>query len=102
MTSVMKSPLSHLFKPDLPAAAQAPFKAFPRFNFVGGNNDQATVPVAQIADAAKNMVLAHGHTFATYNMQSGPQGFLPLREFITNQLGQMWFTGCFVSSSLFF
>ena len=88
MTSATTSPHSNLFNPDLPAAAPAPFKAFPRYNFVGGNNDQATVPVAQMADAAKSMVLAHGHTFATYHMQSGPQGFLPLREFITNQLSK--------------
>lgn len=37
--------VSALFRPDLPVPAAAPFKAFPAYNFVGGHNDAASVPV---------------------------------------------------------
>jgi len=82
----MTSSVNRLFKSNLPAPAAAVFKAFPKYNFIGGHNDGQTLPLAAMADAASKMMLAHGRDLATYNMQSGPQGFRPLREFIAQQL----------------
>jgi len=82
----MTATVTRLFRSQLPAPAAAPFKGFPKFNFIGGHNDGQTLPLAAMADAASKMMLTHGHDLATYNMQSGPQGFRPLREFVARQL----------------
>ncbi len=81
--------VSALFRPNLPAPAAAPFKAFPKYNFVGGHNDAASVPVAALNTAATTVITREGATLATYGLNSGPQGYRPLREFIAN-----WMTQC--------
>ena len=73
---------SVLFRSNLPAPAAAPFKAFPAFNFIGGHNDSASIPVAALTDAATRIIAQEGASLATYGLNSGPQGYLPLREFI--------------------
>ena len=65
---------SVLFRSNLPAPAAAPFKAFPAYNFVGGHNDSASIPVAALTDAATRIIAQEGASLATYGLNSGPQG----------------------------
>lgn len=74
-----------LLAPGLPPAA-AKWNGFPKYNFVGGNNDADQVPVERLI-AASNAVLAReGATLATYGLNSGPLGYRPLREFLVGKL----------------
>lgn len=75
-----------LFRSGLPNPAPAPFSGNPRYNFVGGNNDSPSIPVAELARAATRVITAEGSSLATYGLNSGPQGYLPLREFIAATL----------------
>lgn len=68
-----------LLNPKLPPAA-GKFGGFPKYNFVGGHNDASSIPVQTLADAISRALLREGQTLATYGMQSGPQGYRPLRE----------------------
>lgn len=77
---------SPLFRPDLPAPAQ-PWAGFPRYNFIGGNNDADCVPVDEFIAAAKSVLTREGHTLATYGLSSGPQGYKPLRNFLAQSIG---------------
>ena len=74
--------VSALFRSDLPAPAPAPFKAFPTYNFAGGHNDAASVPVEALTRAATRIIASEGASLATYGLNSGPQGYRPLRDFI--------------------
>ncbi len=65
---------------------KAPFTGFPLYNFVGGNNDPESIPSDALADSADRMLREHGRKLATYNMDSGPHGFLALREFVAKKL----------------
>jgi 2-aminoadipate transaminase len=75
-----------LFRPDLPPPAAARWGGFPRYNFVGGHNDAAKVPVAEFIAAAGAVLTREGQTLATYGLESGPQGYRPLREFLARSL----------------
>lgn len=72
---------------DTPAPAQ-PWSGFPKFNFVGGHNDPEGVPAQQLIEAAKTVLARDAHLLATYNLASGPQGHLPLREFVSHKLSK--------------
>lgn len=74
-----------LFRPDLPTPA-AKWSGFPRYNFVGGHNDADHVPTDLLAAAARDVLLREGHTLATYRLESGPQGYIGLRELIAAKL----------------
>ncbi len=74
-----------LLRPDLPPAA-VKFAGFPKYNFVGGHNDAENVPVDGLIAAAASVLKREGHTLATYGMQSGAQGYRPLREFVARKL----------------
>jgi len=74
----------HLRK-DLPNPA-VPWGGYPELNFVGGHNDPASIPAAALAEAAQRVIAREGRSLATYNMDHGPQGYLPLREFIAGRL----------------
>ncbi len=73
------------FRADIPAAA-AKWSGFPKYNFIGGHNDEDRVPVEKLAKAASDALLREGHTLATYRLQSGPLGYIKLREFIAEKL----------------
>ena len=62
------------------------WKGFPKYNFVGGHIDGDSIPVQSIKDSLNKIILKEGKTLAKYGLESGPQGFLPLRKFISNQL----------------
>ena len=74
------------FKTHLSDVAQtqaAPFAGYPPHHFVGGNIDEATVPVDALADTIAKILRDQGRSMAKYGMESGPQGYLPLREAIS-------------------
>ena len=74
-----------LLRQGLPVAAQR-WGGFPRYNFVGGHNDAASVPSAALSAAAQRVIEREGGTLATYGLESGSQGYLPLREFVAKGL----------------
>ena len=74
-----------LLRPGLPAAAQR-WGGFPAFNFIGGHNDADNVPVEDLKAAANAVLAREGRTLATYGLESGPQGYRPLRSFIASAL----------------
>jgi 2-aminoadipate transaminase len=76
-----------LYAPGLPAPA-VPYGGFPRYNFIGGHNDPARVPVAELTEAATAVLKREGATLAMYGMHSGPLGFRPLRQFLSGKLGR--------------
>ena len=69
----------------LPPAA-AKWTGFPKFNFVGGNNDADQVPVERLVAASHTVLTREGATLATYGLNSGPLGYRPLREFLVGKL----------------
>lgn len=68
------------------AAPASPFKGYPPYHFVGGNIDEPSVPSDALAEAVGKVLRAEGHDMAKYGMESGPQGYLPLRQFICDNL----------------
>src|SRR4030081_3346889 len=77
------------FAPLLPAGlppATARWPGLAKYSFVGGNNDPDQVPVGGLIDAVTAVLEREGKTLATYGLASGPQGYRPLREFLTAKL----------------
>src|SRR5882724_8644581 len=77
------------FTPLLPAglhAAAARWTGLAKYSFVGGNNDPDQVPVEGLIDAVSAVLKREGRTLATYGLASGPQGYRPLRQFLTAKL----------------
>ena len=77
------------FTPLLPAGLPAPaakWTGLARYSFVGGNNDPDQVPVEGLIEAVDAVLRREGKTLATYGLASGPQGYLPLRQFLTAKL----------------
>jgi 2-aminoadipate transaminase len=69
----------------LPAPATK-WTGLAKYNFIGGNNDPDQVPVDGLIDAVNAVLRREGRTLATYGLASGPQGYNPLREFLTVKL----------------
>src|SRR5713101_9012253 len=77
------------FAPLLPAGLPAPaarWTGLAKYSFVGGNNDPEQVPVDGLIEAVDAVLRREGKTLATYNLAHGPQGYRPLREFLTAKL----------------
>lgn len=74
-----------LLRPGLPPPA-VKFAGFAKYNFIGGHNDADGTPVEELRAAADAVLAREGRTLATYGLQSGPQGYLPLRQFLVNKL----------------
>ena len=77
------------FAPLLPAGLPAPaakWTGLAKYSFVGGNNDPDQVPVEGLIEAVDAVLRREGRTLATYGLASGPQGYRPLREFLTAKL----------------
>ena len=77
------------FTPLLPAGLPAPaakWTGLAKFSFVGGNNDPDQVPVGGLIAAVDAVLRREGKGLATYNLAHGPQGYRPLREFLTAKL----------------
>jgi 2-aminoadipate transaminase len=77
------------FAPLLPAGLPAPaakWTGLAKYSFIGGNNDPDQVPVEGLIDAVNAVLRREGQTLATYGLAHGPQGYLPLRDFIAAKL----------------
>jgi 2-aminoadipate transaminase len=77
------------FSPLLAAGTPAPamrWTGAPKYNFTGGNNDPDGVPLEGLMAAAQSVLAREGRTLATYGLNSGPQGYRPLREFLAGKL----------------
>src|SRR6201994_1632518 len=73
----------------LPAGLPAPaakWTGLAKYSFIGGNNDPDQVPVEGLIDAVNAVLKREGRTLATYGLANGPQGYLPLREFLSAKL----------------
>jgi 2-aminoadipate transaminase len=76
---------SKVLAPGLPPPA-AQWNGFTKYNFVGGHNDSELLPVDALVAAADAVLRREGATLATYGLNSGPQGYRPLREFLAAKL----------------
>jgi 2-aminoadipate transaminase len=77
------------FAPLLPAGLPAPaarWTGLAKYSFIGGNNDPDQVPVDGLVDAVNAVLKREGKSLATYGLANGPQGYKPLREFLTAKL----------------
>ena len=77
------------FAPLLPAGlppAAARWTGRVKFDFTGGNNDSDSLPLDGLVAAAEAVLRREGRTLSTYGLDSGPQGYRPLREFLVTKL----------------
>jgi 2-aminoadipate transaminase len=77
------------FGPLLPAGLPPPavrWTGSAKFNFTGGNNDPDALPLDGLMQAAQSVLAREGRALATYGLNSGPQGYRPLREFLAAKL----------------
>ena len=77
------------FSPLLPAGLPAPaarWGGLAKYSLVGGNNDPDGTPVEALRAAADAVLAREGRSLATYGLAHGPQGYRPLREFLTTKL----------------
>jgi 2-aminoadipate transaminase len=58
-----------------------------KYDFTGGNNDPDRLPLDGLIAAASSVLRREGRTLSTYGLNSGPQGYRPLREFLAAKLG---------------
>jgi 2-aminoadipate transaminase len=76
---------AHALAPGLPPPA-AKWNGFAPYNFVGGHNDSELLPADALVAAANAVLAREGRTLATYGLNSGPQGYRPLRDFLAAKL----------------
>jgi len=74
-----------LLPPNLPPAA-ARWNGRVKFDFTGGNNDPDALPLDDLLAAADAVLRREGRTLATYGLNSGPQGYRALRDFLAVKL----------------
>jgi len=77
------------FAPLLPAGLPPPaarWTGLAKYSFVGGNIDPEQVPVDGLIDAVNAVLKREGKSLATYGLANGPQGYRPLREFLSAKL----------------
>ena len=77
------------FGPLAPAGSPAPaarWTGLAKFSFIGGNNDPDGVPVDGLKAAIDAALTREGKSLATYNLGHGPQGYRPLRDFLSVKL----------------
>jgi len=77
------------FAPLLPAGLPPPAARWTgrvKYDFTGGNNDPDRLPLDGLIAAADAVLKREGRTLATYGLNSGPQGYRALREFLVAKL----------------
>jgi 2-aminoadipate transaminase len=87
MSASTQFDFTQLLPAGLPAPA-AKWTGLAKYSFVGGNNDPDGVPVEGLIDAVNAVLKREGRTLATYGLASGPQGYRPLRDFISVKLAR--------------
>jgi 2-aminoadipate transaminase len=83
--SAMPFDFGPTFVRDLPPPA-AKWGGLSKYHFIGGNNDAEQVPVEPLLAAATAVLRREGRNLATYNLLTGPLGYLPLRQFLVGKL----------------
>ena len=78
---------SALFNRELPPPA-GPWGGHPRYNFIGGHSDPDMVPTEEFIESAERVFRGDPRNISMYNFSGGPQGILPLREFLVEKLGE--------------
>jgi 2-aminoadipate transaminase len=79
------------FAPLLPAGSPSPaarWTGLARYSFVGGNNDPDAVPLDGLTLAVNAVLGREGRSLATYGLAHGPQGYRPLRDFLSDKLAR--------------
>jgi 2-aminoadipate transaminase len=84
MTS-SKFDFTPLLPPGLPPAA-ARWTGRAKYDFTGGNNDADELPLDGLIAAADAVLKREGRTLSTYGLDSGPQGYRALRDFLVTKL----------------
>jgi 2-aminoadipate transaminase len=75
---------SLLFSTGLPDPAPR-WVPFPKYYFIGGNNDPEQIPVEGLVEAAAAVLRRDGSKLAIYNLGLGPQGYPGLRQFVADK-----------------
>jgi 2-aminoadipate transaminase len=75
---------SKLFSADLPPASPR-WAPFPKYYFIGGNNDPEQIPIEGLIEAAGSVLRRDGSKLAIYNLGMGPQGYPGLRQFVADK-----------------
>ena len=78
---------SELFNRNLPPPA-GPWGGHPKYNFIGGHSDPEMVPTEGFIESAERVFRGDPRNISMYNFSGGPQGILPLREFLVEKLGE--------------
>jgi 2-aminoadipate transaminase len=75
---------SKLFSTNLPEPAPR-WTPFPKYYFIGGNNDPEQIPIEGLIDAAASVLRRDGSKLAIYNLGLGPLGYPALRQFVSDK-----------------
>jgi len=75
---------SKLYSSGLPDPAPR-WAPFPKYYFVGGNNDPEQIPIEGLVEAAASVLRREGSKLAIYNLGLGPQGYPGLRQFVADK-----------------
>jgi 2-aminoadipate transaminase len=74
----------HLFGKEVPAPAPR-WAGNAKFNFIGGHNDRALIPVEGLIEATQTVLRREGADLALYSLAQGPQGYQGLRRFVADK-----------------
>jgi 2-aminoadipate transaminase len=77
----------HLFGKEVPAPAPR-WVGNAKFNFIGGHNDRALIPVEGLIAATEAVLRREGADLALYSLAQGPQGYLGLRRFVADKVAR--------------
>ncbi len=77
----------HLFGKQVPPPAPR-WAGNAKFNFIGGHNDRALIPVEGLIEAAAAVLRREGANLALYSLAQGPQGYQGLRRFVADKLAR--------------
>ena len=75
---------SKLYSDGLPDPAPR-WAPFPKYYFVGGNNDPEQIPIEGLIEATASVLRREGGKLAIYNLGMGPQGYPGLRQFVADK-----------------
>ena len=78
---------SEIFSRDLPPPSGR-WEGHSRYNFIGGHSDPDMVPVEGFIESAVRVFQGDPRNISMYNFDGGPQGIIPLRQFVADKLSK--------------
>ena len=78
---------SALFNRNLPPPPES-WEGHPRYNFIGGHSDPEMVPMSGFIESAQRVFRGDPRNISMYNFDGGPQGIIPLRQFVVDKLAR--------------